>query len=168
LSEESVDFAERQRAGAHIRQLCFAVTRESQTVGRLTRIIGRYRGFEIIVRASGRRIDSLSTLFSQADLFLRVDGGEQVYPINLGDSDAGIIQSIDAQLRGLEDKMVKSIASQRELEHRQSQINAELARGWELAAKYQELKIRLETKHKTISKSAVAIKDSRQMGFNWS
>jgi hypothetical protein len=63
-------------------------------------------------------------------------------------------------LRGLEDKMEKALGSWRELEHRQSQINAELARGWEPAAKYQELKIRLEELNQSLMTSGTEIESS--------
>jgi hypothetical protein len=86
------------------------VTRESKRAGKIIRVIGRYRGFEIIAQASGRQIDSLSSLFSDAELFLRTSEGEQAYSFNLGESDAGVTQSMDAQLRGIDDKLTKAIA----------------------------------------------------------
>jgi len=142
-SEEIVTFTDRGRAGAHLRQLCFAVDRESRSRGAITRVIGRYRGFEIVARASGRQLDALSSLFSEINLFLRAGESEISYGVNLGESDAGVIQSMDAQLRGLESRLEKSLATQRELEHRQKQITMGLSKGWEPAVQYQELKLRL-------------------------
>jgi hypothetical protein len=110
-SEEAVTFTDRGRAGAHLRQLCFIVARESRSTGRITRLIGRYRGFEIIVRASGRQLDALSSLFSETDLFLRAGDGEPGYGVNLGESDAGILQSMDATCAHLEGKLEKSLAA---------------------------------------------------------
>src|SRR5262249_47266658 len=141
--EEIITFTDRGRAGAHLRQLCFAVDRESRSSGAITRVIGRYRGFEIVARASGRQLDALSSLFSEIDLFLRASECEMSYGVNLGESDAGVILSMDAQLRGIESGLEKSLATQRELEHRQKQIAMELSKGWEPAGQYQELKLRL-------------------------
>src|SRR5262245_63691966 len=53
-SEETLTFTDRGHSGAHLRQLSFAVARESRSRGTIIGAIGRYRGFEIIARASGR------------------------------------------------------------------------------------------------------------------
>jgi len=162
-SEEAVTFTDRGRAGAHLRQLCFVVARESRSTGRITRLIGRYRGFEIVARASGRQLDALSSLFSETDLFLRAGEGEPGYGVNLGDSDAGILQSMDAQLRGLEGKLEKSLAAQAELEHRRQQITAELNKGFEPAARYEELKLRLNALNQELTKAGVEIEASPEL-----
>jgi hypothetical protein len=162
-AEEIITFTDRGRAGAHLRQLCFAVDRESRSRGAITRAIGRYRGFEIVASASGRQLDALSSLFSQIALFLRAKEGEMSYGISLGESDAGVIQSMDAQLRGLETRLEKSLATQRELEHRQKQITIELGRGWEPAEKYQELKLRLGAINQSLIESGAEIEASPEL-----
>jgi hypothetical protein len=161
--EEAVTFTDRGRAGAHLRQLCFVVARESRSTGRITRLIGRYRGFEIIARASGRQLDVLSSLFSETDLFLRAGEGEPGYGVNLGESDAGVIQSMDAQLRELEGKLEKSLAAQAELEHRHQQITAELNKGFEPAARYEELRLRLSSLNRELTKAGVEIEASPEL-----
>src|SRR5262245_10374312 len=162
-SEEIVNFTDRGRAGAHLRQLCFAVDRESRSRGAITRVIGRYRGFEIVARASGRQLDALSSLFSEIDLFLRASECEMSYGVNLGESDAGVIQSMDAQQRGIESRLEKSLATQRELEHRQKQITMELSKGWEPAGKYQELKLRLGAINQSLIESGAEIEASPEL-----
>jgi len=162
-SEEIITFTDRGRAGAHLRQLCFAVDRESRSRGAITRVIGRYRGFEIVARASGRQLDALSSLFSEVDLFLRAGEGEMIYGVNLGESDTGAIQSMDAQLRGLESRLEKSLATQRELEHRWKQITIELGKGWEPAGRYQELKLRLGAINQSLIESGAEIEASPEL-----
>jgi hypothetical protein len=162
-SEEAVTFTDRGRAGAHLRQLCFVVARESRSTGRITRLVGRYRGFEIIARQRGRQLDALSSLFSETDLFLRAGEGEPGYGVNLGESDAGILQSMDAQLRGLEGKLEKSLAAQAELEHRQQQITAELNKGFEPAARYEELRLRLSALNRELTNAGVEIEASPEL-----
>ena len=96
-------FTDRQRAGAHLRQLGFAIARESQQSYRHSVVVGSYRGFEIVVRVSGTPADLRSSLFSQTEMSLRLSAPGQsdaAYSFNVGESDAGIIQSMDAQLRG--------------------------------------------------------------------
>src|SRR5215510_11320638 len=161
--EEIINFTDRGRAGAHLRQLCFAVDRESRSRGAITRVIGRYRGFKIVARASGRQLDALSSLFSEVDLFLRASEGEMSYGVNLGESDAGVTQSMDAQLRGLESRLEKSLATQRELEHRRNQITIEFGKGWEPAGKYQELKLRLGAINQSLIKSGAEIEASPEL-----
>lgn len=162
-SEEAVTFADRSRAGAHLRQLCFAIDRESRSRGAGARVIGHYRGFEIVVRAYGRQLDAPSALFSDTDLFLRAGENELSYGVNLGESDAGVIQSMDAQLRGLEGKLEKSLAEQSELEHRRRQIDAELAKGFGHAARYEELKRRLDALNQELTKAGVEIETSMEL-----
>jgi hypothetical protein len=161
--EEIITFTDRGRAGAHLRQLCFAVDRESRSSGAITRVIGRYRGFEIVARASGRQLDALSSLFSEIDLFLRASECEMSYGVNLGESDAGVILSMDAQLRGIESRLEKSLATQRELEHRQKQIVMELSKGWEPAGQYQELKLRLGAINQSLIESGAEIEASPEL-----
>jgi hypothetical protein len=156
-SEEVIAFTDRGRAGAHLRQLYFTVDRETRSRGAGARVLGRYRGFEIVARASGRQLDALSALFSDTDLFLRVGENEMSYGVNLGESDVGVIQSMDAQLRGLEGKLEKSLAEQAELEHRRRQIDVELNRGFGHAARYEELKHRLEALNQELTRAGVEI-----------
>lgn len=162
-SEEALIFSDRGRAGAQLRQLCFGILREARASGRISTIIGSYRGFEIVARASGRHVDALSSLFSEVDTFLRASEGEAAYGFNLGDSDAGIVQSMDAQLRGIDGKLEKSLASQRELEHRQHQITAELSKGWEPASRYEELKRRLDTLNQSLTQLGSEIEPSPEL-----
>ncbi len=151
FTEEEITLTERQRAGAHLRQLTFALVRQAQSRGRLTHVIGSYRGFEIIASSAGRGVNALSSLFAETETALRLPGSESAYHFNLGESDLGIIQSLDAQLRGLDHKLEQALATQRELQHRQAQITTELGKGWEHATKYQELKAKLDALNSQLS-----------------
>ncbi len=162
-SEGAITFTDRGRAGAHLRQLCFVLARESRSAGKITKVIGRYRGFEIIARASGRQLDAFSSLFSEADLFLRAGEGGLSYGFNLGESDIGILRSMDAQLRGLEGKLEKSLAAQARLEHRKQTISGELDKGFEPAARYEDLKLRLDALNRELTKVGVEIESSPEL-----
>ncbi len=162
-SEKTQIYTDRGHAGAHLRQLSFAVARESRSRGTITEAIGRYRGFEIIARASGRQLDALSTLFSEAHLFLLPGEGGLSYGFNLSESDIGIIQSMDAQLRGLEGKLEKSLATQAELIHRQRQIAVELNKGFEHAGRYEELRLRLNSLNQQLTESGAEIETSPEL-----
>jgi hypothetical protein len=80
--------------------------------------------------------------------------------VNLGESDIGVIQSMDAQLRGLEGKLEKSLAEQSKLEHRRRQIAGELNKGFRHAARYEELKLRLDALNGELTKAGVEIEAS--------
>ena len=162
-SEEAITFTERQRAGAHLRQLTFALTREAQSRGRLTSVIGQYCGFEIIAQTSGRAVDAFSSLFTQTETALRVKASEQAYSFNIGESDLGIIQSIDAQLRGLDHRLEQARTTQSELQHRQTQITTELSKGWEHAAKYHGLKAKLDALNAQLSHSGYEIEAATEL-----
>ena len=159
-SEEVIQFNDRQRAAAHLRQLDFAVAREAQRAGRVSQVVGSYRGFEIVVQASGKSIDLLSSLFSQTQMALRVGAGEQLFNFNVGESDIGIIQSMDAQLRGLDHKLQQSLAAQQELQHRQTQITTGLSGGWGHSEKYQEMKARLAALNHRLSQAGCEFEPS--------
>ncbi|MCI0665681.1 MAG: helicase C-terminal domain-containing protein [Acidobacteria bacterium] len=162
-SDESLTFTDRGHAGAHLRQLSFAVARESRSRGTITGTIGHYRGFEIIARASGRQLDALNTLFSEAHLFLSDGEGGLSYGFNLSESDIGIIQSMDAQLRGLEGKLEKLLATQAELKHRQRQIAVELNKGFEHTGRYEELRLRLNVLNQQLTESGADIEASPEL-----
>lgn len=137
-SEEVITFRDRTRAAAHLRELILlAITASS----RGTNILGKYRGFEILV--TGRPNDR--SLFALTETALRVQAGEPAYHFSPGESDMGMIQSMDAQLRGIDNKLEQSRHTERELQHRQTQIVTELSKGWEHAERFQELKEKLET-----------------------
>ncbi len=138
-SEEVITFRDRTRAAAHLREQILLLARAAS--GRGTQILGSYRGFEIIV--SGRQNDR--SLFALTETALRVSAGEPAYHFNLGESDIGMIQSMDAQLRGLDAKLEQARHTERELKHRLTQITTELSKGWEQAERFQELKEKLAT-----------------------
>ncbi len=162
-SEEAITFTDRGRAGTHLRQLCFATARESQSRGYLTKVLGCYHGFEIIARASDRKLDAFSSLFSETSLFLCAGEGEMGYGVKLGESDIGILQSMYAQLRGLEGKLEKSLAAQAGLEHRQAQINTELNKVFEHAARYEELRLRLSVLNQELTKTGMETEPSLEL-----
>src|SRR5262245_5010704 len=65
------------------------------------------------------------------------------YGFNLTDSDAGIIQSMDARLRGIDKRFAEAEETRGRLIDHRARIEAELVKGWEYATKFQELSARL-------------------------
>jgi hypothetical protein len=98
--------------------------------------IGSYWGFQILAR---RRPSSGDALFPPVEGFLCLPDGRLLYPFKFGDSEQGVIQSIDAQLRAIDLHLDRAQKNRDELKHRQELIERELARGWGYARRYEEL-----------------------------
>ena len=144
--DETIAFAERELAGNQIRQLVAAVEREALKYGTATLLLGEYAGFEIYGSAACLNVakDLSQGLFGQASLYLRLKDYRVEYGFNLTDSDAGIIQSMDARLRGIDKRFAEAEETRRRLINHRARIDAELAKGWEYATKFQELRARLD------------------------
>lgn len=144
--EDIIRYSERELAGNQIRQLAAVVERKAASSGSIRLMLGEYCGFEL--HASADRPTSIGgtgvDLFREVRLYLKLKDSHIGYVFNLTDSDAGIIQSMDARLRNLEKRRDEAEESFRRLADKHAKVEAELAKGWEHAARYQELRARLE------------------------
>lgn len=146
---ESSTFDKRERAGAHLRYLAdLLIDRLRRGFGgmSLTEEVGSYRGFKILVHASGNsRFAHHSTLFGyNAEVRLCVGEGSNVYVAQIGESNVGITQSIDYQLRHLEDRLEQARAGLEMLNARLQTVKAEVDKPWAHAAEYRRLRRRYE------------------------
>jgi hypothetical protein len=158
-SKEGVILNNRSQAGAHLRRLSSILSRDAITKGTMIyRVMGRYRGFEIVARAWGRR-----DYFHEADHYLQADREGPLYEFNLGESDAGVTQSMDSQLRGIEGKLERALAGKSELEHRSQKITAELSKGWEHTTRYEELRTRLSELNLELTKAGVEVEEPPEL-----
>jgi hypothetical protein len=146
MGDETIAFTERELAGNQIRQLVAAVEREALKYGSATLLLGEYAGFEIYASSACLNVakDLSQGLFGQASLYLRLKDYRLEYGFNLTDSDAGIIQSMDARLRGIDKRFAEVEETRQRLIDHRARIEAELAKGWEYATKFQELSARLD------------------------
>lgn len=144
-------FDKRERAGAHIRFLVDLVAdrlRRNSIHRQANEEIGSYRGFRLFVYASGNaRLAQASSLFSfQTELHLYPEISVQdnatnvFYVAQIGESNVGITQSIDWQLRHLEDKVEQTAAMITTLESRLASITDEVERAWTHAREYSRLR----------------------------
>ena len=140
--DKQTEFRDRKRAGAQLRQLAFAVARQSQRTGRQQIEMGAYQGFSIYLQAQ-RAFDERDLLGQLPELSLRLEAHGPGLECKLGESDFGIVQSMDAQLRSLETRCAQAEHRQRQLQHRHEQVRHELGKGWEHAARYEELQTKL-------------------------
>jgi len=164
-SGDAITFTDSGRAGGHLRQLALSSpVNTDQRAGSpgSSAVIADSRSS---LAQRGRQLDALSTLFPETDLFLRAGENELSYGVNLGESDAGMLQ-FNRWMRNcahLEGKLEKSLAAQAEIEHRQQQIAAELNKGFEPAARYEELKLRLNVLNQELTKADTEIEASPEL-----
>ncbi len=157
--ENPIRYNERELAGNQIRQLAAVVERRAAASGSIRQALGEYCGFELHASAdrpvSGgeRGID----LFGEVRLYLKLKDRHIGYVFNLTDSNAGIIQSMDARLRNLEKRRDEAEESFRRLADKHAKVEAELAKGWEHAARYQELRTRLEALNASLKIEGLAM-----------
>ena len=97
---------------------------------------------------------------SLESFWLRLDETGLGLECKLGDSDWGVIQSMDAQLRSLEHRLAQAEQQQRRVEHRYAQVQQELGKGWEHAARYEELRAKLDTVNIALTAAGQEIEDS--------
>lgn len=161
--DELIEISERKHAGAQLRQLAFAMMRTTRRQGRMRVEIGAYHGFGIYAQADGRATDEFEFLDGQAELSLRLEASSPAYAFKLAESDVGILQSMDAQLRSLEACLAQAEARWQRLRHRFDQINLELGKGWEHAGKYQELKTRLLSLNAALSAAGQELEASPEL-----
>ena len=146
---ESSTFDKRERAGAHLRYLADLLIdklRRGSGGMSLTEEVGSYRGFRVFVHASGNsRFAHHSTLFGyNAEVRLCVGESGTIYVAQIGESNVGITQSMDYQLRHLEDRLEQARAGLVMLEARLQTVKAEVDKPWAHAAEYSRLRRRYE------------------------
>jgi len=161
-------FDKRERAGAHIRFLSELVVdrlRRNSAHRQITEEIGSYRGFRVFVHASGNaRLVQASSLFNfQTELRLypetavEQDSTSVFYIAQIGESNVGITQSIDWQLRHLEEKAEQTAAMITTLEARLASIRFEVERTWAHAREYRRLRRAYETMGTQLQADGVAV-----------
>lgn len=137
-AEEEVMFTERLAAGEQLDRLRQQARAQA---GAESHRLGSYRGFQLLAQKQRDRHDSL---FAPVEGWFTVPNGTFLYQFKFGESAAGTLQSIDAQMRGLDSHWQRAAQAQSELRHQQSQLVLELGKGWEYAPAYQQLQARLE------------------------
>jgi len=142
---ETTAFDKRERAGAHLRYLADLLIerlRRGDAGRSLTEEVGTYRGFNVSVCASGNsRFSQASTLFNfVSDIHLRAPRGATCYIAQIGESNVGITQSIDYQLRHIEDRLEQTRSGLETLRSRLQTVRAEVEKPWAHAVEYRRLK----------------------------
>jgi hypothetical protein len=154
--DEWSSFDQRAQAGEHLDRLRREI---GMTHGAEYFHIGSYRGFQILAQ---RRLSLSDALFQPVEGFLCLPGGKLLYPFKFGDSEQGVIQSIDAQLRAIDSHLDRAMKNRDELKHRQEVIERELASGWSYARKYEELQAQLRRVNQLLKEDGSQIDDKQE------
>lgn len=162
---ETVSFDKRERAGAHIRYLADLLLdqlRRGAGRGSLTEEVGTYRGFKVSVYVSGNsRFAGTSSLFNfQSEIHLRFAEGCTCYIAQIGESNVGITQSIDYQLRHLEDRLEQTRAGLEMLRTRLATVLAEVDKPWAHAAEYRRLRKEYEAMGTALQAEGIEVESS--------
>ncbi len=162
---EAVSFDKRERAGAHIRYLADLLLdelRRGAGRGSLTEEVGTYRGFKVSVYVSGNsRFVGTSSLFNfQSEIHLRAVDGGTCYIAQIGESNVGITQSIDYQLRHLEDRLEQTRAGLEMLRTRLATVQAEVDKPWAHAAEYRRLRKEYEAMGAALQAEGIEVESS--------
>jgi hypothetical protein len=154
--DELLNFDHRAQAGEHLDRLRREVGIAPSTEYRQ---IGSYRGFQIIAQ---RRPSLGAALFPPVEGFLCLPGCKLLYLFKFGDSELGVIQSIDAQIRAIDSHLDRALKNQAEIKHKQQTIERELASGWSYAQKYEELQSQLQRVNQLLKEDGSQIDEKQE------
>ncbi|MCI0392337.1 MAG: helicase C-terminal domain-containing protein [Acidobacteria bacterium] len=155
-SPQSISFDERAQAGAHLGKLHHEV-RVNNSSGIFT--LGSYLGFQILAQRQRKHEEAI---FIPLEGFLSLPEKKLLYSFNFGESAQGTIQSIDAQLRGLDSHLERALKTQAELKHKQEQVEQELMKGWEYAQRYEELRAQFERVNQSLKDDGPQLDEKRE------
>jgi hypothetical protein len=164
-NDETTAFDKRERAGAqlrHLAELLMDRLRRGAGGAALTQEVGSYRGFHVFVHVSGNsRFANHSTLFNyQAEIHLRATDTGTTYIAQIGESNVGITQSIDYQLRHLEDRLEQARSGLEMLRARLSTVTAEVDKSWSHAAEYTRLRRRYDGMGKALQSQGIEVESN--------
>ncbi len=163
---EIVIFDKRERAGAQIRYFTDLLTDRLRVImgrGSLTEEVGTYRGFKVYVHVSGNaRLAAIATLFNfQYEIHLRGEEGGTCYVVaQIGESNVGITQSIDYQLRHVEDRLEQSLSNLEMLRSRLSTVQVEVDKPWAHTTEYSRLRREYEAIGTSLESEGIEIENN--------
>jgi hypothetical protein len=168
---EEIAFDKRERAGAHLRYLAdllIELSRRNAAGGRgsLTEEVGSYCGFKVYIEVSGNsRLAGVSSLFNfRSEIHLRAPESETHYIASIGESNVGIIQSVDYQLRHIEDRLEQARAGIECLRARFVSMQAEVNKPWTHAAEYRRLRKEYDATGAALQAEGVEIENNTTFG----
>jgi len=163
--DETSVFDKRERAGAqlrHLAELLMDHLRRGSGGAALTQEVGSYRGFQVFVHVSGNsRFANHSTLFNyQAEIHLRATDTGTAYIAQIGESNVGITQSVDYQLRHMEERLEQARSGLEMLRARLATVRAEVDKSWAHSSEYARLRRRYDEMGKALQSQGIEIESN--------
>ena len=162
---EEMVWDKRERAGAELRRWAEVLTEHLCRGGGhrfATEEIGSYRGFRLSVAVAGNaRFAGLTSLFDfKAEVHLRAEAGGACYAAQVGESNTGVTQSMDYQLRHIEAQLEQARSKLLMLETRLTKAREEVNRPWGPAGEYNRLRREYEALSETLQAEGVALESN--------
>ena len=159
LHEETyVEFTEREAAGKHLRELAsLAAVTLKRHLAKESVVVGLYRGLPLHASVFQLKAD----LTPEPVVYIPV--GKSRLMINIGESDVGATQSLDSKIRSLDAELQNLMEKRTVTENRIASIELELARPWELQARYDEVKAIVDDLDKKLEKNQHEVQDANDI-----
>jgi hypothetical protein len=137
----------RQDAGRllrHLSSLASSALNKAKRGSQIHEHVGMYRGFNVFLHGSSD-IFQLNSLFNgNIEIQLYPDNGARPYYASLTDTDVGIIQSIDHQLRSIETYLDDATNRKLRLDKKLADLQNEVTQPWKHLTEYRQMRHQYE------------------------
>ncbi|HAF22756.1 MAG TPA: hypothetical protein DCK93_07540, partial [Blastocatellia bacterium] len=101
---------------------------------------GQYRGFNIYIHGASSTHQFNSLFEGNIDLQLYAENGDWPYYATITDTDSGIIQSIDHQLRSIEHHLEDATTRKARLDKKLADLQNEVTQPWKYLPEYRQMR----------------------------
>ena len=156
-NSQTVVLTKREDAGKQIRELaeaCYQIVKHTVTIdvhGHKYFEIGAYKGMRLLLKAFANPAVKPEIWPAFGDDMI------EFYSATVGDSDIGVIQSLEAQLRGSEKRLATARERLAMMVERQTLLEVEVSKPWENAEKYLKMQRQLAILDIELAKASVSI-----------
>jgi hypothetical protein len=142
----------RQEAGRilrHLSSLAASALNKAKSRTDIYEHVGNYRGFNLFLHANSNifQLNSLFTDYIEIDLVPQNGtrpNGVRSYTATITDTDVGIIQSIDHQLRSIDQYLANASAAQTRVNKTITNLQNEVSQPWKHLAEYRQMRHQYE------------------------
>jgi len=156
-NSQTVVLTKREDAGKQIRELaeaCYQIVKHTVTIdvhGHKYFEIGAYKGMRLLLKAFANPAVKPEIWPAFGDDMI------EFYSATVGDSDIGVIQSLEAQLRGSEKRLATAKERLAMMVERKTLLEVEVGKPWENAEKYLKMQRQLAILDIELAKASVSV-----------
>ena len=141
--KEFTVITKRQDAGRSLRHLSALASNAIKKAAKGSQVhehVGQYRGFNIYIHGSSS-VHQFNSLFEgNVDIQLYAENGDRPYYATVTDTDSGIIQSIDHQLRSIEHHLEDATTRKARLDKKLADLQNEVTQPWKYLPEYRQMR----------------------------